>query len=79
VIGTVGLIALAVAVVGPRRIERRVYKPVRNAVEPRLEKLWADAGPLRQQIAELLENANPEGRKRLVTNFQSWIGRFTAG
>jgi hypothetical protein len=60
-------------------LQRQVYKPVRDALEPRLDRLWADAKPLRQQIAELLENASPEGRKRLVTSFQSWIGRFRAG
>ena len=39
VLGTVGLAALAVAVVGPRRIEREVIKPLRGAIEPQAEKL----------------------------------------
>ena len=73
-----GLIALAVALVGPKRIERRVYRPLRDAVEPRAEKLWADTKPVREQIAELLENVSPSGRARLVSSLQSWIGRFTA-
>ena len=78
VVGTAGLIALAVALVGPKRIERRVYKPLRDAVEPRAERLWADSKQVREQIAALLENVSPSGRARLVSSLQSWIGRFTA-
>ena len=78
VVGTAGLIALTVAIVGPKRIERTVYRPLRDAVEPRAEKLWADARPVREQIAALLENVSPSGRARLVSSLQSWIGRFTA-
>ena len=78
VVGTAGLIALTVAMVGPKRIERTVYRPLRDAVEPRAEKLWADARPVREQIAALLENVSPSGRARLVSSLQSWIGRFTA-
>lgn len=77
-VGTAGLIALTVALVGPKRIERKVYRPLRDAVEPRAEKLWADSGPVREQIAALLENVSPSGRARLVSSLQSWIGRFTA-
>src|SRR5690606_38987822 len=50
-IGTVGLAALAVALIGPRRIEREVIKPLRGAIEPQAEKLWADSRHLRDQIA----------------------------
>jgi hypothetical protein len=78
VAGTVGLVALTVALVGPRRLEQRVYQPLKDAVEPRAEKLWAQTGPVRDQIAALLENVSPSGRTRLVTSLQSWIGRFTA-
>ena len=78
VVGTAGLIALTVALVGPKRIERKVYRPLRDAVEPRAEKLWADSRPVREQIAALLENVSPSGRARLVSSLQSWIGRFTA-
>jgi hypothetical protein len=78
VAGTAGLIALTVALVGPKRIERTVYRPLRDAVEPRAEKLWADTQGVREQIAALLENVSPSGRTRLVSSLQSWIGRFTA-
>ena len=47
-------------------------------MEPRAEKLWAQAAPVREQIAALLENVSPSGRTRLVNSLQSWIGRFTA-
>jgi hypothetical protein len=78
VIGTVGLAALAVAIVGPRKLEREVFKPLRNAIEPQAEKLWAEARPLRDQIAGLFQSATPSGRERLVKSFQSWIGHFHA-
>ncbi len=78
VVGTVGLAALAVAVIGPKRLEQDVLKPLRGAIEPQAEKLWAEAAPLRDQIAGLLENATPRGRARLARSFQSWIGHFHA-
>jgi hypothetical protein len=78
VLGTAGLVALAVAVVGPKRLEREVIKPLRSALEPQAEKLWADSRPLRQQIAQLFKSAGPSGRERLVRSFQSWIGHFHA-
>jgi hypothetical protein len=78
VIGTVGLAALAVALVGPKRLEKDVIRPLRGAIEPQAEKLWADAKPLRDQIAGLLENATPAGRKKPARSFQSWIGHFHA-
>jgi hypothetical protein len=78
VLGTAGLAALAVALVGPKRLERDVLKPLRGVIEPQAEKLWADAKPLRDQIAGLFKSASPSGRERLVRSFQSWIGHFHA-
>jgi hypothetical protein len=78
VLGTVGLVALAVALIGPKRLEREVIKPLRGALEPKAEKLWADSKPLRDQIAGLFQSATPTGRARLVRSFQSWIGHFHA-
>ena len=78
VIGTIGLTAIAVALVGPKRIERDVIKPLRGAIEPQAEKLWADSKPLREQIAGLFKSATPTGREKLVRSFQSWIGHFHA-
>ena len=77
-IGTAGLAALAVAIIGPKRLEREVIKPLRGAIEPQAEKLWADSRHLREQIAGLFQNATPTGRQKLVRNFQSWIGHFHA-
>ena len=77
-VGTVGLAALAVALIGPKRIEREVLKLLRGAIEPQAEKLWADSRPLREQIAGLFQSATPSGRERLVRSFQSWIGHFHA-
>lgn len=78
VLGTAGLAAIAVALVGPKRIEREVLRPLRGAIEPQAEKLWADAKPLRDQITGLFKSASPIGRERLVRSFQSWIGHFHA-
>jgi len=78
VLGTVGLTALAVALIGPKRLERQVLKPLRGTLEPQAEKLWADSKPLRDQIAGLFKAATPGGRERLVRSFQSWIGHFHA-
>ncbi|HEX4028689.1 MAG TPA: hypothetical protein VHX18_13795 [Rhizomicrobium sp.] len=78
VVGTAGLAALAIALVGPKRLEREVFKPLRGAIEPQAEKLWAESRPLRKQIAGLFHAASPTGRERLVKSFQSWIGHFHA-
>lgn len=78
VLGTAGLAAIAVAIIGPKRLERDVLKPLRGVIEPQAEKLWEDSRPLRDQIAGLFQSANPSGRERLVRSFQSWIGHFHA-
>ena len=78
VLGTAGLAAIAVALIGPKRIEREVLRPLRGAIEPQAEKLWADSEPLREQIAGLFQSASPTGRERLIRSFQSWIGHFHA-
>ena len=78
VLGTAGLAALAVALIGPKRLEREVIRPLRGTLEPQAEKLWADSKPLRDQIAGLFKSATPSGRERLVRSFQSWVGHFHA-
>lgn len=78
VLGTAGLAAIAVALIGPKRLEREVLTPLRGAIEPQAEKLWAESKPLRDQIAGLFKSAGPNGRERLVRSFQSWIGHFHA-
>jgi hypothetical protein len=78
VLGTAGLAALAVALIGPKRLQREVIQPLRGALEPQAEKLWADSKPLRDQIGGLFQSATPTGRERLVRSFQSWIGHFHA-
>jgi hypothetical protein len=78
VLGTAGLAALAVALIGPKRLEREVIRPLRGTLEPQAEKLWADSKPLRDQIAGLFKTATPSGRERLVRSFQSWVGHFHA-
>lgn len=77
VIGTAGLAALAVAVIGPRRINRQVLTPLRGVVEDQADKLWTDSRDLRRQVAQLFDQAGPR-RDALVRNFQSWVGHFRA-
>jgi hypothetical protein len=76
-IGTMGLAALAVAILGPKRLEREVLKPLQKAVGPQAEKLWDQARPVREQLAGLFRRAGGE-REKLARDFQSWIGHFRA-
>jgi len=81
-IGTIGLTALAVAIIGPRRIEQQVIRPIRGRVGQvgqEAERLWSESRPLREQFADLFQSAGSSaGRERLVRSFQSWIGHFRA-
>ncbi len=78
-IGVIGLSALAVAIIGPRRIEQQVIRPIRGRVGQEAERLWSESRPLREQFAELVQSAgSASGRERLVRSFQSWIGHFRA-
>ena len=77
VVGTMGLAALAVAILGPRRLEQEVLKPLQKAVGPQAEKLWDQARPVREQLTGLFRKAGDE-REKLARDFQSWIGHFRA-
>ena len=77
-IGTAGLAALAVAVVGPSAWTRCAQAPCAAPSSPRQKSSGRDSRPLREQIAGLFQHATPIGRERLVRNFQSWIGHFHA-
>ena len=78
-VGTAGLAALAIAIFGPRRFQREIVKPVREAVSDQAERLWNEAKPLRCQLGGLIESAASEqGREKLIRSFQSWIGHFRA-
>ena len=77
VVGTMGLAALAVAILGPRRLEQEVLKPLQKAVGPQAEKIWDQAKPVREQLTGLFRRAGDE-REKLARDFQSWIGHFRA-
>jgi hypothetical protein len=77
VLGTVGLATLAVAILGPKRLERDVFRPLQKAVGPQAEKLWDQARPVREQMTSLFRRAGSE-REKLARDFQSWIGHFRA-
>lgn len=74
-LGTLGLAAVAVALIGPRRLEREVLNPLQKAVAPQAEKLWDQARPVREHLASLFHRAGDE-REKLARDFQSWIGHF---
>ena len=76
-VGTLGLAALAVAILGPKRLEQEVLKPLQKAVGPQAEKLWDQAKPVREQLTGLFRKAGDE-REKLAHDFQSWIGHFRA-
>lgn len=79
VLGTAGLAALMVAIIGPRRINRQVLSPLRGAVGDQAEKLWDESKDLRRQIGRLFDRAaTPAGREKLARDFQSWAGHFRA-
>jgi hypothetical protein len=79
VLGTAALAALAAAAIGPKRMKREVYRPLRDAVEPQVDRIASEASALRDQITELFEKTAPEKWRELARNFQSWIGHFRAG
>ncbi len=66
---------MAVALIGPRRLEREVLNPLQKAVGPQAEKLWDQARPAREQLTSLFRRAGDE-REKLARDFQSWIGHF---
>ena len=77
--GTAGLAALAIAILGPKRFQQEIVEPLRTGVSDQAEKLWREARPLRRQIGGLIGRAADEGgREKLVRSFQSWIGHFRA-
>jgi hypothetical protein len=75
--GTLGLAAVAVAIIGPRRLQREVLPSLKKAVALQAEKLWDQARPVRAQLASLFRHAGNE-REKLARDLQSWIGHFRA-
>lgn len=87
-VGTMGLAALALAMLDqgrmrprifPSRFRRDFFRPAVHAVSDQSERLWREAQPVRSQLRELIGRAASEaGREKLIRNFQSWIGHFRA-
>ena len=78
-VGALGLAALAVAIVGPKRVKREALDPIGDYLEPHYEKAWDEIRPIRDQIAALFGKAGPENRQAMARKLQSWIGHFRAG
>ena len=49
---------MAVAIIGPRRLEREFLAQLLKAVGPQAEKLWDQAGPVREQLSGLFRRAS---------------------
>ena len=73
--GTLGLAAIAVAIIGPRRLQQEVLPTLQKALAPQAEKLWDQAKPVREQLSGLFHRAGDQ-REKLARDFQSWIGHF---
>ncbi len=84
-VGIVGLAALAVALVGPKRVRDELLAPISNAtwvpltaaVTPQAERAWAETRPWRDRLSSILSSVNTEEVRSLVAERLShWVERF---
>ncbi len=85
VAGVAGLAALAVAILGQRkvrddfvrRLEAVSWEPLTAAVAPQADRIWADTRPWRDQVTRLLSSINTEEVRDLVAQrLSQWMERF---
>ena len=85
VVGVVGLAALGVALLGPRRFRDEVirpissaaYVPIAAAVAPQADRVWADTRAWRDRVGGILESINTaEVRDLVAARLAQWIERF---
>ena len=85
VVGVTGLVALAVALFGPRRFNEQVVKPISAAtlvplaaaVGPQADRVWAETRPWRDQVARVLASINTdEVRAALAERLSRWVERL---
>jgi len=84
-VGVAGLAALAIALVGPRRLRDDFVRPISAAalvplaaaVSPQADRVWAETRPWRDQVARVLSSVNTEEVRDLIAQrLTQWIDRF---
>jgi hypothetical protein len=85
VVGVVGLAALGIALLGPRRIRDEIirpiaevtYAPVAAAVGPQADRAWAETRAWRDRVGRILDSINTsEVREMVASRLAQWIERF---
>lgn len=85
VVGLAGLAALGIALLGTRRFQDEIVRPVREAtlvpftaaVAPRADRLWAETRPWRDHVSNLLSSINTgEVREAIADRLSHWLERF---
>ena len=85
VAGVAGLAALAVAILGQRRVRedfvRRLesvsWEPVTSAIAPQADRIWAETRPWRDQVTRLLSTINTDEVRELVARrLSQWMERL---
>jgi hypothetical protein len=83
--GVVGLAALGLAVLGPRRfrdevlepINRITFEPLLAAATPPAERAWDETRPWRDHVARLFHSINTdEVRTALAERLTAWVQRL---
>ena len=85
VVGLVGLAALGVALIGPRRFQDEFVRPIRaatlvplsEAVTPTAQRAWEEARPWRDRVSRILASVNTdEVREQVAQRMKQWIDSF---
>ena len=85
VVGVVGLAALGVALIGPRRFRDEIirpigsaaYVPIAAAVAPQADRVWAETQAWRDRVGRILDSVNTaEVRELVAGRLAQWVERF---
>lgn len=83
--GVIGLAALGIALLGPRRfrdefikpIGALAYEPLAAAVAPQADRAWEETRAWRERVGRILESINTaEVRDQVAARLTKWIERF---
>jgi hypothetical protein len=84
-VGVAGLVALAVTLLGPRRVRDDFIRPISAAtlvplaaaVAPQADRVWAETRPWRDRVAGILSSVNTEEVRELIAERLShWVDRL---
>ena len=85
VVGVLGLAAIGISLIGPRRfrdefvrpIGAAAYTPIAAAVAPSADRVWEETRAWRDRIGSVLESINTEELRQLVASRLSyWIDQL---